>query len=91
MYKYVLYYSKKNTTIFMYCSNRVDNLLYGYLDGLCLTDYLFMKPLWHLLQIIRLRNKVLSHMVIKFLNLDLNIVSCVGQDMNRYRHHIYRI
>jgi hypothetical protein len=40
------------TTIFMYCSNRVDNLLYGYLDGLCLTDYLFMKPSWHLLQII---------------------------------------
>ena len=53
MYKYVLYYSEKNTTIFMYYSNRVDNLLYGYLYGLCLTDYLFMKPSWHLLQIIR--------------------------------------
>jgi hypothetical protein len=53
MYKYVLYYFEKNTTIFMYCTNKVDNLLYGYLDGLCLTDYLFMKLSWHLLQIIR--------------------------------------
>jgi hypothetical protein len=26
MYKYVLYYFEKNTTIFMYCTNRVDNL-----------------------------------------------------------------